>query len=251
MDKQQAKEILSLYRPGTTDAADPRMAEAMDFAQRDPELAAWFEQHCAVYLAIRGKLKAISVPADLKRRIVVEHMDHARIIPLPSTAKLLLAAAAIVLISAIMWVVFNTQNPNTFLRYRDHVARSLQHGYSPVMQAGDQTQIREYFRANEAPADYVLSRNLQKLPGEGGLLFPWNNHQVEMLCLNASENGAEKGRDIWIFMMKKSFLHDPPNPGKTYFATIGHLQTASWTDSDKVYVLAAAGTQQDLEKYLQ
>jgi hypothetical protein len=137
------------------------------------------------------------------------------------------------------------------VRYRDHMARMVQRGYSTTMQLGDQSQIREYFRTNGVPADYVLSKNLQKLPGEGGVILTWNNHRVEMLCLDASENATAKKKDLWVFMMKNSNVQDPPKPGKTYFEQVGHLQTASWAEGDKLYVLAAAGTRQDLEKYLQ
>src|SRR4029079_15043537 len=52
MNTQQAKEILSLYRPGTADAEDPSFAEALRLCERDPELERWFSEHCAVYSAL-------------------------------------------------------------------------------------------------------------------------------------------------------------------------------------------------------
>jgi hypothetical protein len=39
MDSRQAREILLLYRPDSTDAADPLVAEALEVAKRDPELS--------------------------------------------------------------------------------------------------------------------------------------------------------------------------------------------------------------------
>jgi hypothetical protein len=127
VDNRQAREILTLYRPGSTDAADPRTAEALDRVKLDPELAAWFQEHCAVYTAIRAKLKSLPVPPGLKSQIIAGRVDHARIIPLPGPAKILLAAAAIVLLTTIVWFTFNTRpSENTFARYRDRVARSVQ-----------------------------------------------------------------------------------------------------------------------------
>ena len=40
MDRQQAKQILELYRPGVDDA-DPQFAEALALSRTDPELRRW------------------------------------------------------------------------------------------------------------------------------------------------------------------------------------------------------------------
>jgi hypothetical protein len=44
MNNDTAKELLSAYRPNGQDATDPSFKEALEQAQRDPELRAWFEQ---------------------------------------------------------------------------------------------------------------------------------------------------------------------------------------------------------------
>jgi hypothetical protein len=254
MDSRQAREILALYRPGSIDAADPKMAEALDQVKRDPELAAWFEEHCAVYTAIRGKLKAIPVPPGLKRTIIVEHAEHAPVIPLPGAAKILLAAAAIVLLTAIVWFGFNIA-PNqtaTFARYRDRMARSVQRstaGYMK-MRATNQVDIREYFRASNRPADFPLPKNLQQLPGEGGSVLTWNNHPVEMLCLNAGPDAAGHTNDLWLFVMNKSAVPDAPASGPQ-FQQVARLMTVSWSVGDNVYLLAGRGDADELKKYLQ
>jgi hypothetical protein len=252
VDNRQAREILALYRPGSTDAADPRMAEALDLVQRDPELAAWFKEHCAVYTAIRDKLKAIPVPPGLKRQIIVGQADHARIIPLPGPAKILLAAAAIVLLTTIIWFTFNTRpGENTFARYRDRVARSVQRTAATYMKyvSTNQADVLAYFAARQRPVDFALSKTLQQLPAEGGSDITWNNHPVEMLCLNA---GAPAGprNDLWVWVMDKNAV--PDAPGATpQFSQVGNLMTASWSAGDKIYLLAARGTDKDLKKYLE
>src|SRR5581483_4833951 len=119
MDRDEARQILALHRPGSPDAEDPRMAEALDLARRDPELAAWFEQHSAVHAAIRAKLKAIPVPSGLKRDIILARQEHQRIIPLPGTIKILAAAAAIVFLLSLGWYTFQKPpNPYAFDNYR-------------------------------------------------------------------------------------------------------------------------------------
>jgi hypothetical protein len=253
MDSRQAKEILALYRPGSIDAADPLMAEALDQARRDPELAAWFQEHCAVYTAIRGKLKSIPVPPGLKRTIIVERVEHGRVIPLPGAAKILLSAAAIFVLTAVVWFLFNAPpSQDTFSRFRDRMARSVQRSTAPYMKmrSTNQLDIREYFRASNRPADFPLPQNLQQLPGEGGSVLTWNNHPVEMLCLNAGQDAAGRTNNLWVFVMSKSAVPDAPATGPQ-IVQVGRLMTASWTLGDNVYVLAGRGNGDDLKKYLQ
>ena len=65
MNKQEAQEILLLYRPGR-DENDPELAAALDLVKHDPELAKWFETHCALQHAISAKFKQIDVPAGVE-----------------------------------------------------------------------------------------------------------------------------------------------------------------------------------------
>jgi hypothetical protein len=252
VDSRQAREILTLYRPGSTDAADPRTAEALDLVKRDPELATWFQEHCAVYTAIRSKLKAIPVPPGLKRQIIVGQADYARIIPLPASAKILLAAAAIVLLTAVAWFSFGIgPSQNTFASFRDRMARSVQRADIPYMKmySTNQADVLKYFADKQRPADFSLSKALQQLPAEGGSALTWNNHPVEMLCLHAGTETSGQHVDLWVFVMEKKYVPDAPGAAPQ-FTQVGKLMTASWAVGDKIYVLAGHGTGDDLKKYL-
>lgn len=251
MDSRQAKEILSLYRPGSSDAVDPQMAEALEAVQRDPKLAAWFDQHCAVYNAIRSKLKEIPVPADLKRRIMVEHVDDRRIIRLFRPAWLATAAAALIVLSAIFWFMLPVKE-NTFVRYQDRMARMVQRRtYFKNMATGDQTQIGEFFRTNGAPVNDMLPKSLLKLPAEGGAIVTWQNHPVAVLCLDAREKTTDAKNDLWVFMAKSSDLANTPKKKSAQFEKIGGLMTASWTAGETVYLLVGRGDKGELQKYLE
>jgi hypothetical protein len=252
VDSREARGILTFYRPGSTDAADPRMAEALDQARRDPELAVWFEQHCAVYNAVRSKLKGIQVPPGLKRQIIIDQAQHPRVVTLPAAVKLLLAAAAIVILSVAAWFMFNQPGSEIrFASYRDRMARSVQRSNVPYMKyaSTNQVDILAYFRANNRPADFDLPNALKQLPGEGGSALTWNNHPVEMLCLDATVPGGPSN-NLWVFVMNKDAVPDAPAAGPQ-FAQIAKLMTASWSTGDKIYLVAAAGTEQDVRKYLQ
>ena len=70
MTPSETRQTLLLYRSGKDAAADPQIAAALELARRDPELGRWFEQHCAEQAALRAKFQQISVPADLKARLL-------------------------------------------------------------------------------------------------------------------------------------------------------------------------------------
>jgi hypothetical protein len=62
MNREEAKRILWLYRGGI-DADDPAFAEALQTAERDPQLALWLKDHLAAYASIRAQLKGGTGPA--------------------------------------------------------------------------------------------------------------------------------------------------------------------------------------------
>ena len=252
MDSREAKEILLRYRPGGGDAGDPQMAEALQQVHRDPELAAWFEQQNAVHAAIRAKFKEIPVPPGLKREIIIGQAEQARVVRLPGVVKILAAAAAIVVLSTIAWFSFNRpENHYTFTTFRDRMTREIQRGVPYMdMQATNQADIIAFCQNHGGPTNVVVPANMAQLPGEGGSVLSFNNQKVTMLCLNATSptNGATKN-DLWLFVVDKSVLPDPP-PDKPEFLPVADLMTASWTDGGKVFVLAAAGSSKDLQKYL-
>jgi hypothetical protein len=227
------------------------MAEALEAAQRDPVLAAWFEQHCAVFNTIRGKLREIPVPADLKRRIILEKPSHRRIIALPVTIRLLAAAAAIAALIAVASSWFSTPAENISDTFRRRMAAKALRGYNMDFRADDQDKMRAEFLARKVPGDYVLSPNLTRLPGEGGAVFLFDNHPVWMLCLYDGRDAQGHKNELWVFITGKSSIPNAPPPGKTEFVPVGDLMTATWTAGDKVYLLAVTGDAKALQKYLE
>jgi len=70
MTTQEAKFLLSAYRPDGRDAADPFFAEALAQARSDPELAAWFAREQAMDARISERLGGIVPPQALRESIL-------------------------------------------------------------------------------------------------------------------------------------------------------------------------------------
>jgi hypothetical protein len=71
VDSVEAKVILSFYRPGIDDD-DPHFAAALEQAERDPELGAWLSNQQKSYGEIRGTLRSVDVPDQLRDKILRE-----------------------------------------------------------------------------------------------------------------------------------------------------------------------------------
>jgi hypothetical protein len=70
MNIQEAKFILGVFRPDGRDAGDPKLAEALAMAGRDPELRVWLERQQAWDRAVAEKIQAIPPPPGLRDAII-------------------------------------------------------------------------------------------------------------------------------------------------------------------------------------
>src|SRR2546430_17331964 len=102
MNREEAKEILALYRPGIDDPNEPDIAAALELTKEDAELARWFAEQSALYNATRQKLKELPVPDQLLERILA---NPGRTPLLWRSPLLWAAAAAIVLFAGLAMLV--------------------------------------------------------------------------------------------------------------------------------------------------
>ena len=58
-----------------------------------------------------------------------------------------------------------------------------------------------------------------------------------------------KATPLWLFVINREALPDPPPDGQPSFKQINKLMTASWTRGGKTYVLAAEEDEDGLWRY--
>ena len=244
MDNQQAKEILSVYRPGLDEAGDPFFADALAQARRDPELGRWFEEQCAVDAAVRGKFRQISAPAGLPQQILAERKIVRPAIWWERPALLAAAAAAIVL-AVLAGYLLRQPNTQTFQVYRKNMAKLVSGKYQMMLETNDLNVIRQFLDKNHGAANYILTKEMEKLPAEGCALIKWHGWWVSLVCLDRGHDD-----DLFLFIVDRAVLPDPPPSQSAQFARVNNMTTASWTVGDKTYVLASKASEEDLRKFL-
>ena len=70
MTNEDAKFLLSAYRPNGADAQDPFFEEALERAQCDPEVAIWFRDEQNFDQIISSKLRSIAPPSNVEAAIL-------------------------------------------------------------------------------------------------------------------------------------------------------------------------------------
>jgi hypothetical protein len=247
VNHSEAKQILLLYRPGTADASDPQMVEALALAGRDPELGRWLEEHRAFQKAMRAKFHQIEVPAHLRTSLLIQGAVRSQMIAPQAwwrSPVWLAAAAVVVLLLGLVGVWLIPRAPDRFANYQARMVSQALREYRMDLVTNDMQQIRQFMAQRGAPADYEVSQGLDRLQLTGGGLLTWRSHPVSMVCFDRGDKQM-----LFLFVMKRSALKDPP-PKTPQLAKVREMATASWTRGDNIYILAGPEEADFVRKYL-
>ena len=254
MNRDEAKTILLLYRPGTADAGDPEIAAALALAKQDPELTRWLAEHCAWQEAVRAGFRKITAPAGLKEQIISEQAAKGRISFRRQRAVLAVAVAAVVVAVAVLTPLWfqHRGKDDTYAIYRNRMAGvALRGPYLMDLATSDPAAIRAFLAQKQAPADYILPVPLKKTAVVGCAIQDWQGAKVSMVCFRTGKPlPPGEQSDLWLFVVDRSRVKDAPPAGSRQFVQVSRLRMVTWTAGDKLYVLGMEGDEQALRQYL-
>ena len=252
MNKQEAKKILALFRPGTADEQDSFFQEARQLAKTDPELARWLDEHCEAYLVLRRKFQAIPIPPGLKEQIISERKIQRPFFQ-AYWRPLLAAAAALALLVGLNSSLWPFQGrADRYAAYRKRMTENALRNYSMNFTATDPAQIRNFLKKTNAPSDYSLPAGLKTADVVGCAVSSWQGSPVSMICFKSGRplpRGEQS--DLWFFVIDRKSVSDAPPSGQPVFARVNKATTANWSQGDQSYFLAAVGDEAFLQKYIQ
>jgi len=252
VNKVLAREILTPYRPGTADQNDPEFAEALAMVRGDPELARWFDEHCARYEAIRAKFQQIPISEGLKEQIISERKAHQALGSRRKAALFAVAAAFVLALIAVSSFYHRSGEDKTFSGFRNRMAKKVTRVYPAMdLETSDPQQIRRYLAQNQGHADYVLPAPLlEKSASTGCAILRWQNQKVSMICFNSGRSKSSKKADLFLFVIDRSAVPNAPAKPAPEYRHFGDLTTASWSSGDKTYLLGGFGDEEFIRKYL-
>lgn len=241
MTIDEAKRVLVLFRPGTTDANDSEFAEALELARNHLELGAWFENHCAFQAAMRDKFRRLEVPPGLKARLEETQRLARQQRWVRRTAWM--AAAAAVLLLALAGALLGPRIPDSFADYRSRMVGTAQRTYPMDIHTDNKAEVRRHMNAHGAPSNYTLPPGIDRLTQTGGGVMKWRSNPVSMVCFVRGDKQM-----LFLFVMKKTAVKDSP-PAVPQLERVNSLLTLSWTQGDNTYVLAGPEEPGFEEKY--
>ena len=244
MNTQETKRILSSYRPGSHAVVDMEVGAALSEVERDAGLRAWFEGQNAFHGAIRRCVGEIPVPSGLPERILAA----VKIVPMRPWWQSPIAwglAATFAVLAGLFLAVARPFAPENWGRFRDRMVAWSVHEYRMDIVTNQMTALREFHASRGTPSDYSLPAGLAKLPPMGGGSLTWRDHPASMVCLNFENRSV-----LYLFVIESEAVRLAP-PTKPTFSKHGNerLLTASWTEGNKSYLLAAPIGTGDLHQF--
>ncbi len=252
MTRDEAKFILLRYRPGTSDAEDPPIQEALALANSDAALAEWWTQQVTRQHLMRDTFRQIKAPAGLKEQIISEQRAAGRMSEHRRQFGTALVAVVIVLTATISGFIWHTLRPapdNTMAVFEQEMTRTALRGYVMDLQTNDAEAIRAFFRDRQAPSDYTLPRSLQQIALVGCSVETWQAVKVSMLCLATGARTAPGAQnDLWLFVVDQKSVTDAPGDSRPHPFKISRLAGETWSDHGKLYLLASTADPVVLQK---
>jgi hypothetical protein len=100
--------------------------------------------------------------------------------------------------------------------------------------------------AHRAPENFAIPGKLNGRSRVGCRVFAWNGQKVSLICFE-----IENKKVAHLFVMDTSSLTNLPAGGIPHFQTTGDgIATASWSDAQRIYILALKQGEQDLKRLL-
>jgi hypothetical protein len=245
MNNQEARFILSAYRPGGQDAADPDFREALDQAQRDPALGRWFTQQTATDAQFARAVETIHPPADLRANILAgarltqQKRRWQFVKPLAIAAAVMLAATFALTPFVHLhqekkftaWQAASIATINDLVESKDHFSYT----------SGKPDTVSQWLQASYAPAAPTLTPNLSHLRALGCKVIESGGHRISILCMHLTPTE-----------LVHLVTYDSPTPmlTKPRFMQHNGWNTATWTADGKTYMLATKADEEKLKQLL-
>ena len=258
MNRDEAKQILLLYRPGTNDAEDPEVAAALALANSDTELSRWLAEHNARQTALREKFRQIPVLGGLKEQIISEQAAKSKAASRRSTLTGVAAVAAILIALLVLaysfWPFSRTSAgavADTLDDYKSQMVGEAMSDYPMNLSSSDSGKIQAYLAGAQAPSDYTLPAGMQKVALTGCAVEIWQHTKAAMICFQSGKTLPKgKSSDLWLFVVDRTTVKNAPDSASPQFAEVNGLMTATWTQGDKLYLLGGQGDESDIKKFL-
>jgi hypothetical protein len=233
MKREQAKEILSAFCPGTDDEQDPLFTEALELARHDPELAAWFKERQAFDAAVSRRLESSPVPPALLAEI---RAGVARRQQSAYRRRQVLAALAACLILLLgltgLWWHHQSQRETTqFAACRRDMVQFLQRFPRLDLETENLADVRRWLANTHHLRQVQVPAGLQRFPTIGCRTLEWHGRSLALVCFMVD------GEIVHFIVIPRSSIPDGPQTSEPQFARVDGTTTAAWSRGNLTYLV--------------
>jgi len=226
MNTTEAKFILQARRPDGRDDADPRFAEALEQARRDPSLAEWLAREQAFDATVAGKLRSVQPPAGL-REAILAGARMSRPVPFWRRPQVLALAASVAIIVGLMaaWPVMRPAGgvDQLALEVMSEVNSGAHHDAMPQARGALRTLLTD--SGTRLAAGVPFDFDLLKASGCRSLRI--GGREVLEVCF-------ARTAEFHLYMARRG---DFRGDGKPMFRERDAQASVTWTDARYVYTL--------------
>jgi hypothetical protein len=249
MTNDEAKFILSAYRPGGHDASDPAFAEALEQARRDPALARWFEFERKFDELMTAKIAAVPPPPGLRDAILAgARVTETNAAPTVQPAwwrrpgSLAMAASVLVLLTVGLVTVW--PNRVDAQQLRNFVLQDLggprHEGHGPGNDAL-QAQLGDSSR----PLGAGVALDFEQMKASGCRVLRFQERELLEVCFKRD------GRWFHCYIGRRSDFPGAARLGSApEFQVVDKRQCVSWVDQENLYVVAGSAGLDALKRLL-
>lgn len=250
MNSLEAKFILEACRSGRLDADDPRIAEALQAAESDPELARWFTEAQSIDRAVAAKLKDVPVPDDLLARIragAVSSVSPQKGMTPSMTRRRWLAVAASGVAVGVPATLFLTRSRSGSLAtYRNDMAAFMDDWDSTFeLDESEFAKIQEWLLSRGILERLAAPAMLAGSSTIGCKTLRWQGNPTVLICFSPRGLGAT----VHLFTIGRSAVLDPPASSPESLE-LPKWNSATWADTDNVYLALTTADPDKLSRWL-
>lgn len=274
MDREEAKNILQLCRPGNeSDLSDPLIAEAFEILEGDSELQIWFEDQQAFDTEFTAQMEAIEPPADLKASILAgmrAHQVHAEEPAIDFEAAQSEPAIersnstwwrspwvgiAALFVFMMIIIAVPRDGQDSQLAQNDPALAGLpavlpflsdkiddMKAWSFDKRSKEASQLQSYLASTGAPSPKKLCTQLASTPTLGCVTFDYEGSKLSMICF-------KDGEVYHLFTADAANFPDAcPKAPEVY--EIKDKAFKVWVEGDQLNILTIHGTKKDIPEFI-
>ena len=246
MNTLEAKFILEACRAGDLDPDDPKIAEAIQAMDDDPELADWWAANQEFDRAVVRKLMAVPVPEELADLI---HAGH-RATPAArhrNRRQWLALAASVTVLGGLgsFWLLRPRQGELADFRRAmvDFIDRDWDHTFD--LEESDIATIQAWLKQKGVQTQVDVPANLASNRTLGCTTLKWEGNRVTLICFSPRSTGTL----VHLLIIDHGAIRSLPG-AEPQMAQIANWNSAAWTSGAKVYLAMTTADAAKLQQCL-